>query len=315
MNGKEREEIEKWIGGEESGREMLRRVRSGEGGFRYPPPLDRVPLRAGNVVEIVGPSPSAKTHILIHAAITSLLPKHYGGLDHSVLFLDLDSRFDITRFSQLLFHRISQQHSFDHSLFRLCMARFFYLPCYDPFQFLHTLRTLHSRLEKQKQLHGLAFHLLLIDNIGAFHWMDRASASMFFSQTQNTKKKLFLQTVSEAVVHNIRKLLQVHPMLIIVTKSVIFGNSYSTPSNDVNGNMEEKCSKNVTRSHQNFQYREYMPSVWQSLVTHRILLHSSDDHVTTNHQNSSFYLLEWLLPRLSFLDKIVVRDGGVFVDS
>lgn len=47
------------------------------------------------------------------------------------------------------------------------------------------------------------------------------------------RKKLFLQTVSEAVVQNIKKLLQVHPMLIIATKSVIFGNRYSTASNDV----------------------------------------------------------------------------------
>jgi hypothetical protein len=35
----------------------------------------------------------------------------------------------------------------------------------------------------------------------------------------------------------------------------------------------------------------------------------SDDHSVTNKcQNSSFYLLEWLLPRLSFSDKIVVKD-------
>lgn len=130
------------------------------------------------------------------------------------------------------------------------------------------------------------------------------------------KKKLFLQTVSEAVVQNIKKLLQVHPMLIIATKSVIFGNRYSTASNEVKGNMEERCSKNVTRNHQNYLYREYMPSVWQSFVTHRILVRSSDEHpVTTNNQNSSFYLLEWLLPRLSFPDKIVVKDAGVFVDS
>ncbi|KAG5123866.1 hypothetical protein AAZX31_11G102400 [Glycine max] len=262
-----KKEIEKWIGGDESASEMLSRVSSMRP-FLFPPPLHRVPLRVGNVVELVGPSPSAKTHILIHAAITSVLPKCYGGLDHLVLFLDLDCRFDIARFSQLLIHRITQHgtDSYDKTLYALCMARFLYVRCYDSFEFLHTLRTLHCRLEKEKEVHGVGVHLLMIDSIGAFHWMDRAS--MFLSQRENSK------------------------------------------------NMEEGCSKNVARNHQNFQYREYMPSVWQSFVTHRILVRSSDEHpVTTNYQNSSFYLLEWLLPRLSFPDKIVVKDAGVFVDS
>ncbi|XP_020215342.1 DNA repair protein XRCC2 homolog isoform X3 [Cajanus cajan] len=271
MEKREREEIEGWIGGEESAGEMLSRVSSVRP-FLFPPPLHRVPLRVGNVLELVGPSPSAKTHILIHAAITALLPKHYGGLDHFVLFLDLDCRFDIARFSQLLLHRITEDGTrhCDQTLYDLCMARFLYARCYDTFQFLHTLRTLHCRLEKEKQVHGVGVHLLLIDSIGAFHWMDRAS--MFLSQRENNKKKLFLQTVSEAVVQNIRKLLQVHPMLVIATKSVIFGNKYSTSSNELKGNMEERCSRNVTRNHQTFQYREYMPSVWQSFVTHRILM-------------------------------------------
>ncbi|XP_022633608.1 DNA repair protein XRCC2 homolog isoform X5 [Vigna radiata var. radiata] len=308
MKEKEREEIEKWIEGDESGTEMLSRVSSVRP-FLFPPPLHRVPLRVGNVLELVGPSPSAKTQILINAAITSVLPKPYGGLDHLVLFLDLDCRFDITRFSQLLIHRITQHgtDSYDQALYHLCMARFLYVRCYDSFEFLHTLRTLHRRLEKEKEVQGVGVHVLMIDSIGAFHWMDRAS--MFLSQRETSKKKLFLQTVSEAVVQNIRKLLQVHPMLIMATKSVIFGNRYSTASNEVKGNMEERCSKNMTRNHQNFQYREYMPSVWQSFVTHRILVHSSDEHPgTINHQNSSAYLLEWLLPKLSFPDRIVVKD-------
>ncbi|RZB73997.1 DNA repair protein XRCC2-like isoform B [Glycine soja] len=292
---------EKWIEGDESGAEMLSRVSSVRP-FLFPPPLHRVPLRVGNVLELVGPSPSAKTHILIHAAITSVLPKRHGGLDHLVLFLDLDSRFDVTRFSQLLIHRITLHgtDSYDKTLYDLCMARFLYVRCYDSFEFLHTLRTLHCRLEKEKEVHGVGVHLLMIDSIGAFHWMDRAS--MFLSQRENRKKKLFLQTVSEAVVQNIKKLLQVHPMLIIATKSVIFGNRYSTASNEVKG---IKISNLIL-----------LLQLSQSFVTHRILVRSSDEHpVTTNNQNSSFYLLEWLLPRLSFPDKIVVKDAGVFVDS
>ncbi|XP_058730188.1 DNA repair protein XRCC2 homolog [Vicia villosa] len=329
MNKKDREEIESWIKGDENGGEMLKRVWRVRP-FILPPPLHRVPLRVGNVLELVGPSPSAKTQILIQTAITCILPKHwngihYGGFDHLVLFIDLDSRFDINRFSQLLVHRIMEPYGeeasgdYDKSLFDLCMTRFLYVRCSDSFQFLQTLKTLNWRLDKEKEVHGVSVHLLMIDSIGAFHWMDRAS--MLLPLKENSRKKLFLQSVSEAVVQDIKKLLQVHPMLVIATKSVIFWNKQPTASIDVKGsfmrnNWEERSSRNATRNNQHLEYREYMPSVWQSFVTHRILIRSSDDHsVTSNCQNSSFYLLEWLLPRLTFSDKIVVKDAGVFVDS
>ena len=53
-----------WICTDESAKEMLSRV-SAERSLLLLPPLHRVPLRLGNVVEIVGPSSSAKTQILI----------------------------------------------------------------------------------------------------------------------------------------------------------------------------------------------------------------------------------------------------------
>lgn len=56
-----------WIDGDESAAEMLGRVAT-ERPFLLLPPLHRVPLRVGNVVELVGPSASAKTHILIQVS-------------------------------------------------------------------------------------------------------------------------------------------------------------------------------------------------------------------------------------------------------
>lgn len=59
--GKPRE----WIRCDESGREMVSRVLS-ERPFIVPvPPLHRVPLRLGNIVEISGPSNSAKSQVLV----------------------------------------------------------------------------------------------------------------------------------------------------------------------------------------------------------------------------------------------------------
>lgn len=47
------------------------------------------------------------------AAISCILPKewkdvHYGGLGRLVMFIDLDCRFDVLRFSQMLKHRIME---------------------------------------------------------------------------------------------------------------------------------------------------------------------------------------------------------------
>lgn len=53
-----------WIAGDESAREMLMRALTARPALHLPP-LHRLPLRPGNVVEIVGPSPSAKSEILI----------------------------------------------------------------------------------------------------------------------------------------------------------------------------------------------------------------------------------------------------------
>ncbi|MBA0816032.1 hypothetical protein Gohar_000738, partial [Gossypium harknessii] len=155
-----------WLVEDESAREMLDRVLT-ERPFLLLPPLHRVPLRVGNVVELVGPSSSSKTHILIQAAITCILPKlwkgvSYGGLGHSAMFIDLDCRFDVLRFSELLNHRImeaangssskvgchqkdseaqfARMKPYNEELFALCMKRFLYIRCYDSSEFLATLK-------------------------------------------------------------------------------------------------------------------------------------------------------------------------------
>ncbi|CAL5368184.1 unnamed protein product [Camellia sinensis] len=108
------EEVEEvWIEGEESAKAMLERVLRERPLLLLLPPLHRVPLRFGNVVELLGPSPSAKTHILIQAAVSCILPKEwngvtYGGLEHLVMFIDLDCRFDVLRLLQSLRHRIME---------------------------------------------------------------------------------------------------------------------------------------------------------------------------------------------------------------
>ncbi|XP_006367954.2 DNA repair protein XRCC2 homolog [Solanum tuberosum] len=100
-----------WIEVDETAKQFLTRVFSERPFQPLPPPLHRIPLRPGNVVEIVGPSPSSKTRILMQAAINCILPKewkgvNYGGLERLVMFVDLDCRFDVLSLSRLLKQRL-----------------------------------------------------------------------------------------------------------------------------------------------------------------------------------------------------------------
>ncbi|KAK4841978.1 hypothetical protein QYF36_013588 [Acer negundo] len=336
-----------WIEGDESGKEMLLRVLSEWPPFLLLPPFHRLPLRVGNVVELVGPSLSAKTHILIQVAISCILPKewngvHYGGLGRLVMFLDLDCRFDVSCLAQLLKHRIiqangssSKVHSeqndgglwtchakkkssiaYDEELFALCLRRFLYVRCYDSFEFLATLKTLHFRLQKEREACGISVHFLMIDSIGAFHWVDRACRPL--PHEGNNRKSLSLQSVSETVVQEIRKLLLVHPMVVIATKAIIIGDKNS--AKEVKWKLRKLSTPDITHvdniksNTQHVPYYEYMPSVWQSFVTHRIAIRPTGEHCAMGENKElSVYLSEWLLPPLKFSDKFAVLGDGTVI--
>lgn len=329
--------VRKWIKGDESAKEMLARVFIH---FFLPPPLHTFPFRPGNVVEIVGPSPSAKTHTLMQAAIRCILPKEwngvrYGGLDHVVMFIDLDCRFDILHFTRLLEHqiKISEGLRFNEemdknetdsakyiskkdslggnvkNLTSMCLRRFIYVRCYNSLQFLATLKTMHTQIRERKEKHGIGVHMLMIDSIGAFYWTDRALSSLSLGDVN--RKGLSLQAVSEIVVEELRKLLQLHPMLILTTKTVNLQDRFF--KHEINSaprkvfSEDTSCLRATRSKPQNIPYREYMPSVWQNFVTHRVLIRPSDDEI----QNFPIFSSEWLLPMLNTIERFTVGDNVI----
>ncbi|KAG9443972.1 hypothetical protein H6P81_015312 [Aristolochia fimbriata] len=306
-----------WINADESAKDMLSRVLL-ERPLLLLPPLHRVPLRVGNVVEIVGPSPSAKTEVLIQAAISSILPKewggvHYGGLERLVIYIDLDCRFDVHRIAQSLKHRISeiQESTFlNEELFQACMRRFSYIRCYNSYELLAVLKTLQTRLQKETELNGLAAHLLMIDSIGAFYWVDRASKSLPLDG--NNRKTLSLQSVAQTVVNEIRQLIQGQPMLVLVTKATIMGMGPLASNMKRTGTKwipQDNSKENLNRRLEQYVYQEYMPSVWQLFVTHRIFLTTSDSKLG----DVPVHVSQWLIPPLQVSDRFVVRDAGISI--
>ncbi|XP_072989706.1 DNA repair protein XRCC2 homolog isoform X2 [Typha latifolia] len=337
-----------WIQGDESAKEMLSRVLS-ERPFVLLPPLHRVPLRVGNVVEISGPSNSAKTQVLLQAVVHCILPKewkgiHFGGLEKMVMYFDLDCRFDVLRLSQILRHRITEtcgsvhdtywgtnegpgrkdikvarDHPFDDELLLACMRRFLYNRCYSSSEFLAALKKMRCLSQRESAALGVGIHFLMIDSIGALYWMDRLRQSMSVSENTRSsyRKNISLQSLAEIMVEEIRKLLQLQPVLVLATKPPVFGAGPST--NDLCRTagkwVDETDFRTPNReAEKKISFREYMPSVWQSFVTHRVYLQASEGHTSNREKEPySIYTSAWMQPPLSLKDKFSVRDDGIFL--
>ncbi|KAL9247973.1 hypothetical protein vseg_021341 [Gypsophila vaccaria] len=332
-------EVRSWLSTDETAHSFFARV-AAERPPLVTPPLHRLPLRPGNVLEIAGPSPSAKSLILLQVVVDCILPKEwngvcYGGLELSVMFIDLDCRFDVVRLVQLLKFRVDSINRSgverrqwsgdvndclcDEELVEKCLERFLYVRCYDSIEFLSTLKTLNSQLQTRQQ-HIPVVRFMMIDSIGAYYWVDRASTS--FPLGSNNRKILSLQSVMEAVVLEIRNIMMVQPMLVIATKATIFGDSSTT--NDVKRTFRKWSSHDASGQNTtekgpvNTFHREYMPSAWQSFVTHRIFVRPSNSEQRSGNHSSAkeqVYLAQWLQPSLGFTDKFVVRDAGISMVS
>nr|CAD1832810.1 unnamed protein product [Ananas comosus var. bracteatus] len=306
-----------WIHGDETAREALARVLSARP-FLLLPPLHRVPLRVGNVVEIAGASNSAKSQVLLQAAVHCILPKewrgiHFGGLERVVAYFDLDCRFDVLRLSQILRHRImehfgkllyfdlyllllqfksnpiylvagSTHHTdwpmnegcqkndtkvawtweFDEELLS-CMRRFLYIRCYSSSDFLAALKTLHGQSERKSDALGSGIYFLMIDSIGAFYWIDRTCQPLPLGDNKS-RKNLSPQTLAESIVQEIRKLLELQPMLVLASKTTLFGaGSLTNATQRTSGKWHSVEATDFRTSNwdgrRNLPFHEYMPLV------------------------------------------------------
>ncbi|KAK3166090.1 hypothetical protein QOZ80_1AG0041330 [Eleusine coracana subsp. coracana] len=326
-----------WLAVDETAATFLSRLLTTRPPIVLPPPLHRAPLRPGNVVEIAGPSNSGKSQLLLVAAVQCILPKewegiYFGGLGKAVMFLDLDCRFDVLRLAQILRSRIEEGFSsahprngelakdgtkdnfnclFEETLFSDCMQRFLYVRCYGSSEFIAALETIGSQL--RDGVLDASVYFLMIDSIGAFYLMDRGS------QHVRENKGKSLQSIAVTVVQDIRKVLQLQPALVMVTKSPIYGEGTTTVNDFNRGSslymLEDPTVLRYSRQEEerNQPCREYMPPVWQSFVTHRIKLQVEEGEVSSVHENDvlSVHTSEWVQPSLKGKEKFSINNDGI----
>ncbi|XP_031484631.1 DNA repair protein XRCC2 homolog isoform X2 [Nymphaea colorata] len=319
-----RHDAEGWIGVSETAQEMLGRTLIERPCLIAVPPLHRVPLRPGNVVELVGPSASAKSEILLQAAINCILPNvcngvFFGGMQRLVMYFDLDCSFDVQRFSNSLKKRIAdacgnstftfggnqrlledldplaEQLHFNEDVYFSCMRRFSYIRCYNSYEFLASLKTIRRQMQKESEAHGVGVLYLMID-----------------------RNCLSFRSVTEAVIQEIRKLLDVLPVLVLATKATILGVGSSACENDRNtfqGASSGSINSNKSYGSHNRAgfdlYKEYMPLAWQALVTQQVLLQVKGDNIVRDEKSLPIYMSTWLLPVLNLSDMFVVEEAGI----
>lgn len=337
MAGKAGEDPRAWLAVDETAVAFLSRSLSSRPPIILPPPLHRAPLRPGNVVEIAGPSNSGKSHLLLMAAVQCILPKewegiYFGGLGKAVMYMDLDCRFDVLRLAQILKSRIAEscssarlrsgdienegakddfQHSFEDTLFSECMQRFLHVCCCNSPEFIAALKALQSR--SRSEVLGVCVYFLMIDSIGAFYWIDRSS------QPAQDNKRKSLHAITETVVEEIRKFLLLQPALVLVAKAPIYGEGTATV-NDFNRGSSKYMPDDSTvlrfskhEEERTLSSREYMPSIWQSFVTHRINLQVEAAEIPSmlEHEVLSAHSSEWVQPSLKTKEKFSIVDDGV----
>lgn len=153
----------------------------------------------------------------------------------------------------------------------------------------------------------------MIDSIGAFHWTDRLSSSLALDK--NNRKSLSLTNVVETIVQEMKKLMQVHSLVIIATKATIYEEKCPTNENNRKLSSNNAMPGNASSKAQQPPFREFMPSSWQAFVTHKIFMRESGDYQSSGQQSLSAYSLEWLQPQLSTIDRFIVDDSGIVIIS
>ena len=178
-------------------------------------------------------------HIAQKSHIT---PSKYFYGNEEVVYITTKYSFNITSLSDMLERKLAESCGSSNMREYLAshLQRIHVFYCGSSSELLHTLLALQAFISDHP-----AVNLVFIDDIGTFYWMDRQSTS--------TSGKMYSEEVAKPLASVLSELLLNFHLAVVVSKPSLFGNKPEEPV-------------------------EYMPSFWQKMVTHRILL-SGNGHV------------------------------------
>ncbi|XP_011314265.1 DNA repair protein XRCC2 [Fopius arisanus] len=155
----------------ESGFGFLARLASKPSFLNIEPRLFPNGLLAKETVEICGETSTGKTILMSQLMTKCLLPPTVGGLGISILFLNTDHHFLVSKLSSLMLHILKNNwRKSDEEAKKIVynsLANLTTINCYDYSQLLISLHSLDLTLLNE------AISLMMIDSISSFYWLHR----------------------------------------------------------------------------------------------------------------------------------------------
>lgn len=166
-------------------------------------------LRPGDVIEFCGAEGTAKSELLLNIAVRCVLPKTWkgkrlGGKETEVVFISTDFKFDLFRLSQILeghLHEALETQPLDQTtpqaspskdeykeVISLSLARVHVLYCNSSTELTVTLQSLKTFFHNHP---GVC--VLMVDNVAAYYWTDRARTASRLEECQLQWIKLLSQ--------------------------------------------------------------------------------------------------------------------------
>eukprot|EP00037_Helgoeca_nana_P021071 m.211849 g.211849 ORF g.211849 m.211849 type:complete len:241 (-) comp25506_c0_seq16:398-1120(-) len=127
-------------------------------------------LHPRQLVELCGAEGSGKSEILLGAIAACVTPAAFGGAGAEAVILDADRKFSLLRLITLIEDRVKRA-SDPETVVRQCLSRVEVASIDSAFQLGATLLCLAETLTARP-----AVQLVVVDSIGAHHWVDRATS-------------------------------------------------------------------------------------------------------------------------------------------
>lgn len=130
------------------------------------------PFNLGDLVHIHGHPASGKTHLLYYLLATCTLPTTQGW-DKAAIIFDMDGKFNISRFKQLLVNRLKSSEPIMPIVERCLKNMHIFRPTSSD-QLAVTLA--HLPKYHAKHFPDIALGMVAIHSVDAFYWLDRFKA-------------------------------------------------------------------------------------------------------------------------------------------
>jgi len=125
-------------------------------------------FNSGDLIHIHGHPASGKTHLLYYLLATCILP---GGWNKAAIVFDMDGKFNISRFNQLLVGRLNLSSEAITTIVERCLKHLHIFRPTSSDQLLVTLAHLHKY--HAKHFPDIALGMVAIHSVDAFYWPDR----------------------------------------------------------------------------------------------------------------------------------------------